>query len=88
MVRRPLTVQGSDVRGRGLGASCCAEDPWTGVETGAYDARDVGRLTVLLSATVQGIPAFVTSRRITTSQGEALIDDAMRIFLAGASAER
>ncbi|MFJ8541946.1 TetR/AcrR family transcriptional regulator [Streptomyces sp. NPDC093586] len=59
-----------------------------GVEAGAYDARDVGRLTMLLSATVQGISALVTSRRITTSQGEALVDDAIRIFLAGVSAER
>ncbi|MEV4342181.1 TetR/AcrR family transcriptional regulator [Streptomyces sp. NPDC049590] len=59
-----------------------------GVETGAYDAHDVGRLTLLLSATVQGISALVTSRRITMPQSEALIDDAITLFLAGASAER
>ncbi|SEB81982.1 MULTISPECIES: TetR/AcrR family transcriptional regulator [Streptomyces] len=57
-----------------------------GVEAGAYDADDVGRLTLLLSATVQGIAALVTSRRITASQGEALVDDAIRLFLKGASA--
>ncbi|QLJ02548.1 TetR/AcrR family transcriptional regulator [Streptomyces sp. NEAU-sy36] len=57
-----------------------------GVEAGAYDADDVGRLTLLLSATVQGIAALVTSRRITTPQGEALVDDAIRLFLKGASA--
>jgi AcrR family transcriptional regulator len=54
-----------------------------GVEANAYDARDVGRLTLLLSATIQGISALVVSRRITTSQSEALIDDAIRLFLAG-----
>ncbi|MGV9354822.1 TetR/AcrR family transcriptional regulator [Streptomyces misionensis] len=57
-----------------------------GVEAGAYDADDVGRLTLLLSATVQGIAALVTSRRITTPQSEALVDDAIRLFLKGASA--
>jgi AcrR family transcriptional regulator len=59
-----------------------------GAEAGAYGARDVGRLTLLLSATVQGISALVTSRRITVPQGEALLDDAIALFLAGASAER
>jgi hypothetical protein len=59
-----------------------------GVEAGAYDAGDVGRLTLLLSATTRGISALVTSRRVTTAQGEALIDDAITIFLAGASAVR
>lgn len=59
-----------------------------GVEAGAYDARDVGRLTLLLSATVQGISALLTSGRITTPQSEALIDDAIGLFLSGASARR
>lgn len=58
----------------------------TGVEAGAYDAADVGRLTLVLAATVQGISALVTSRRITTPQSEALIDDAITLFLAGSSA--
>lgn len=57
-----------------------------GVEAGAYDAADVGRLTLVLAATVQGISALVTSRRITTPQSEALIDDAIMLFLAGSSA--
>ena len=57
-----------------------------GVEAGAYDAADVGRLTLVLAATVQGISALVTSRRITTPQSEALIDDAITLFLAGSSA--
>ncbi|MEW2623882.1 TetR/AcrR family transcriptional regulator [Streptomyces sp. NPDC048106] len=59
-----------------------------GVEAGAYHAHDVGRLTLLLSATVQGASTLVTSRRITTSQGESLIADAISVFLAGISAER
>ncbi len=59
-----------------------------GVAAGAYDAADVGRLTLLLSATVQGIAAFVTSGRITAAQSEALIDDAITVFLAGAAATR
>jgi AcrR family transcriptional regulator len=60
----------------------------TGVEAGAYDARDVGRLTLLLGTTIQGISAFIGSRRITIPQGEALLDDAIALFIAGASAER
>lgn len=40
-------------------------------------------LTLLLSATVQGISSLVASRRITTPQSEALIDDAITLFLAG-----
>ncbi|MBP0457966.1 TetR/AcrR family transcriptional regulator [Streptomyces montanisoli] len=60
----------------------------TAAEAGAYDARDVGRLTLLLSATVQGISALVTSGRITTDQSDALVDDAITVFLAGASAGR
>jgi AcrR family transcriptional regulator len=59
-----------------------------GAQAGAYDARDVGGLTLVLAATVQGIAALVTSRRITTDQSEALIDDAIALFLAGASAQR
>jgi AcrR family transcriptional regulator len=59
-----------------------------GVEAGGYDARDVGRLTLVLAATVQGISALVASRRITTAESEALIDDAITLFLAGASTKR
>jgi hypothetical protein len=40
-----------------------------GAEAGAYDARDVGRLTLLLAS-------------------EALIDDAITLFLAVASTQR
>ncbi|TDC19910.1 hypothetical protein E1284_01860 [Actinomadura bangladeshensis] len=59
-----------------------------GVEAGLYDDRDAGRLTLVLSATVQGAATLIASRRITTSQGEALIDDAITLFLAATSAQR
>lgn len=65
-----------------------AEIMEAGVEAGAYGAGDVGRLTLVLSATVQGIAALVTSGRITAAQSETLIDDAIALFLSGASAER
>jgi AcrR family transcriptional regulator len=57
-----------------------------GVEAGDYAADEVGRLSLLLSATIQGVAALVTSRRITTAQSEALIDDGIAVFLAGISA--
>lgn len=60
----------------------------TGVEAGWCDARDVGRLTLLMGTTIQGISAFIGSHRITVPQGEALLDDAITLFIAGASAER
>jgi AcrR family transcriptional regulator len=65
-----------------------AEIMGAGVEAGAYEERDVGRLTLLLSATVQGISALVTSRRIPACRSGALIDDAITLFLSGASAGR
>ncbi len=58
-----------------------------GVEAGAYSARDVGRLTLLLGTTMHGIAAFVASQRITAPQGEALLHDAITLFIAGASTE-
>ena len=60
----------------------------TGVAPGGYDARDVGRLTLLLGTTIQGISAFIASHRITAAQGEALLDDAITLFIAGAAAGR
>jgi AcrR family transcriptional regulator len=59
-----------------------------GVEAGLYDERDAGRLTLVLSATVQGAATLIASRRITTSQGEALIEDAITLFLAATSPVR
>jgi AcrR family transcriptional regulator len=59
-----------------------------GVAAGAYAAGDAGRLTLVLTATTQGIAALVASRRITTSQSEALLDEAITLFLAGAGTQR
>ena len=56
-----------------------------GVDAGAYAAADVERLILVLSASVQGIGALLTSRRINVPQSEALIDDAIALFLSGAS---
>jgi AcrR family transcriptional regulator len=56
-----------------------------GIAAGAFVAADVERLILVLSASVQGIGALVTSQRITLAQSEALIDDAIALFLAGAS---
>jgi AcrR family transcriptional regulator len=60
----------------------------TGVTAGAYDAADVGRLTLLLGTTIEGISAFVASGRITAAQGAALLEDAITLFVAGATAAR
>ncbi|WP_344859470.1 TetR/AcrR family transcriptional regulator [Amycolatopsis ultiminotia] len=57
-----------------------------GVEAGACEPHEVGRLALLLSSTMQGIAALVTSRRITGPQSDAVIDDAIAVFLAGISA--
>jgi len=48
------------------------------------DAPQLERLTLLLSATVQGISSLVASGRIPREQGDILLDDAVRVFLAGA----
>jgi AcrR family transcriptional regulator len=58
-----------------------------GVDEGLYAASDVERLMIVLSATVQGIAAILISRRVTPSQSEVLIDDAIALFLAGAATE-
>jgi AcrR family transcriptional regulator len=58
-----------------------------GVDAGAYAAADVERLILVLSASVQGIGALVTSGRINVRQSETLIDDAIALFLFGASTD-
>ncbi|WP_217493091.1 TetR/AcrR family transcriptional regulator [Mycobacterium lentiflavum] len=58
-----------------------------GVDAGAYAPSDVERLTLVLSASVQGIGGLVTSGRITEPQSEALIGDAIALILAGASTD-
>jgi AcrR family transcriptional regulator len=51
----------------------------------SHDAAEIERLTLLLSATVQGISSLVASRRILGAQGDILLDDAIRVFVAGSS---
>lgn len=54
-----------------------------GVEAGAFAEPELDRLTLLWSATVQGICALVTSRRATVEQAKALTDDAIALFFSG-----
>ncbi len=48
------------------------------------DAAIIERLTLLLSVTVQGISSTVASGRVPATQGDILLDDAIRVFVAGA----
>jgi Tetracyclin repressor-like, C-terminal domain len=48
------------------------------------DAAVISRLTLILSATIQGISSLVVSGRIPAAQSDILLDDAIRIFVAGA----
>jgi AcrR family transcriptional regulator len=50
----------------------------------ASDAASVARLTLLLSATMQGISSLVVSGRVPAAMGPVLLDDAVRVFVAGA----
>jgi len=50
----------------------------------ADDAITIERLTLLLSATIQGVSSLVTTGRVPAAQGDILLDDAVRIFVAGA----
>jgi AcrR family transcriptional regulator len=50
---------------------------------GVHDLANTQRLTLLLSATVQGISSLVVSGRIPAAQGDILLDDAVRVFVAG-----
>jgi AcrR family transcriptional regulator len=58
-----------------------------GAKAGAFSPDDIGRLTLVLTATTQGVAALAVSRRMTTAQSEALLGDAITLFLAGASAD-
>jgi AcrR family transcriptional regulator len=50
-----------------------------------HDAAKIERLTLLLSATVQGISSLVASRRIPSALGAILLEDAIRVFVAGST---
>ena len=51
------------------------------------DPDRITRLTLLLSATVQGISAMATSGRIPADLGPVLLDEAVQLFVAGALAD-
>ena len=55
----------------------------TGVQVGGLGEGDIERMTLLWSATVQGVSALVTSRRTTLERGQQIIDDAINLFLTG-----
>ena len=57
----------------------------TVVGPGAADPARIERLTLLLSATIQGVSAAVASGRVSPAQGEMLLDDAISVFIAGAA---
>jgi AcrR family transcriptional regulator len=48
-----------------------------GIASGSLVGHDVERLTLLISATMQGIGAFASAGRTTSEQNDALIDDAI-----------
>jgi AcrR family transcriptional regulator len=48
-----------------------------------HDAAIIERFTLLLSVTIQGICSTVVSGRIPAAQGAILLDDAVRVFMAG-----
>lgn len=54
-----------------------------GVADGVFDERSVERLSLVWSATVQGVSTLVTSRRATIEQAHGVIDDAVALFLSG-----
>jgi hypothetical protein len=41
--------------------------------------------TLALSAAIQGISSFVSTERIAVETGDALLDETVRLFLAGTS---
>lgn len=45
--------------------------------------EELERLSLLLSATIQGITSLVSTGRIPAEYGDALLDDGIRVFLAG-----
>jgi AcrR family transcriptional regulator len=49
----------------------------------ARETEEIERLTLLLSATIQGVSSTVSSGRISVEKGDALLHDAVRVFLSG-----
>jgi AcrR family transcriptional regulator len=52
-----------------------------GVEAGVFREVEIERLTLLMSATMQGISTFVGAGRVLPAGGDQLIDDAIALFL-------
>jgi len=53
-----------------------------GVQAGLLVQGDVPRLTLLMSATAQGIAGLVASRRVPPELGELLLDDLVALVIA------
>jgi AcrR family transcriptional regulator len=54
-----------------------------GIPAGAFAEDQIERVTLLMSATMQGISTFVAAGRATRPQGDVMIDDAIAQFLNG-----
>ncbi|MBK4347065.1 TetR/AcrR family transcriptional regulator [Lacisediminihabitans changchengi] len=52
-----------------------------GVEAGVFREAEIERLTLLMSATMQGVSTFVGAGRVLPAGGDQLIDDAIALFL-------
>jgi AcrR family transcriptional regulator len=50
------------------------------------DTAVIQRLTLVLSSTIQGIASAVASGRTSPAQSQSLLDDAVQVFVAGATA--
>jgi AcrR family transcriptional regulator len=55
-----------------------------GVTAGVFREADIERLTMLMSATMQGISTFVGAGRVSVAGGDKLINDAIALFLGRA----
>jgi hypothetical protein len=58
-----------------------SEIMFAGVTAGVFHERDIQRLTLLMSATMQGISTFVGAGRASVTMGYQLIDDTIALFI-------
>lgn len=54
-----------------------------GIAAGSFTEDQIERVTLLMSATMQGISTFVSAGRASRPQGNVMIDDAIAQFLTG-----
>ena len=54
-----------------------------GIGAGEFVEEQIERVTLLMSATMQGISTFVSAGRASRAQGDVMIDDAIAQFLGG-----